>query len=249
MSHACAKWRGDIGAYVIGVLDDQERARVTRHLARCPGCRAEYDDLLPVRDWLARLAGTGAAPVPSVPMGGARAPLPWAQPANGTPLPEPRPAWLHAKRSRTRRHSLAALATLAGAAAVAGLAVIFSPSTPTYQALDRATGVQGRAQLHATPAGTRIDLTITGLPGGERCTLVAVSPGRTDIAGTWDETYDGPARVWGTSALRLGQLTALRVEMDTGKLLLRIPVGTQHPAGSAGTAPPGTQQQPADGRF
>jgi predicted anti-sigma-YlaC factor YlaD len=53
MSHGCARWRGDLGAYVIGALDREERAAMRRHLAACPACRADYEDLLPVRDWLA----------------------------------------------------------------------------------------------------------------------------------------------------------------------------------------------------
>ena len=224
MSSACAEWRGDIGGYLVGALDDHERARVTRHLARCPGCRAELDSLLPVRDWLSRLAATAPVPPTWAPLGAARAPLPGARLATAGLLPRPRLTRLHLKRPSIRRHALAALVTLAGTATAVALAVIFSPSAATYQAFDRATGVDGQAQLQATPAGTRIDLTIGGLPGGERCTLVAVSPGRTEIAGTWDTTYEGPAQVWGTSALRLGQLTALRVELNTGELLLRIPV-------------------------
>jgi anti-sigma factor RsiW len=53
MSQDCAGWRGDLGAYLIGALDAQERAAMRRHLAACPACRADYENLLPVRDWLA----------------------------------------------------------------------------------------------------------------------------------------------------------------------------------------------------
>ena len=54
MSHGCAEWRSDLGVYVIGALEEDERAAMRRHLAACPGCRADYDDFLPVRDWLTR---------------------------------------------------------------------------------------------------------------------------------------------------------------------------------------------------
>ena len=54
MRQGCATWRGDLGAYVVGALDSEERARMRRHLAACPACRTDYEDLLPVRDWLAR---------------------------------------------------------------------------------------------------------------------------------------------------------------------------------------------------
>jgi anti-sigma factor RsiW len=54
MSQGCATWRDDLGAYAIGALDSEERAAMRRHLAACPGCRTDYEDLLPVRDWLTR---------------------------------------------------------------------------------------------------------------------------------------------------------------------------------------------------
>lgn len=54
MSQGCARWRGDLGAHVIGALEGEEHAALRRHLAACPACRADYEDLLPVRDWLAR---------------------------------------------------------------------------------------------------------------------------------------------------------------------------------------------------
>lgn len=53
MSHGCERWHGDLGAYVIGALNNDECAAMERHLAACPGCRADYLYLLPVRDWLA----------------------------------------------------------------------------------------------------------------------------------------------------------------------------------------------------
>jgi anti-sigma factor RsiW len=52
MSQGCATWRGDLGAYVLGALDGEDLAAMRRHLAVCPACHADYEDLLPVRDWL-----------------------------------------------------------------------------------------------------------------------------------------------------------------------------------------------------
>jgi anti-sigma factor RsiW len=54
MNQGCNEWRGDLGAYVIGALEEDESAAMSRHLAACPGCRADHDDFLPVRDWLTR---------------------------------------------------------------------------------------------------------------------------------------------------------------------------------------------------
>jgi hypothetical protein len=74
------------------------------------------------------------------------------------------------------------------------------------------------------PTGAEIELTVAGLSAGERCVMVAVSAGGSDIAGTWNATYDGMARVAGTSAIPVGRLTALRIESGSGHLLLNIPV-------------------------
>ena len=62
MSHSCAQWRGEIGAYVVGALDGSARDGVARHLAACADCRAEYDELVPVRSWLSLLAVAAGGP-------------------------------------------------------------------------------------------------------------------------------------------------------------------------------------------
>jgi len=62
MSQACVTWRGDIGAYIVGALSPEAGARVKRHLETCTACRADYQDLVPVRDWLSRLAADGGLP-------------------------------------------------------------------------------------------------------------------------------------------------------------------------------------------
>jgi hypothetical protein len=117
---------------------------------------------------------------------------------------------------------------LAGAAAAAAVAVIAGisahPGLPVFHAADRTTGVRGQARLRATPAGTVIDLTVAGLPAQERCTLVAVSPAGRDIAGTWNADYAGTAEIAGTSAIPAGQLSVLRIESPSHRVLLSIPV-------------------------
>jgi anti-sigma factor RsiW len=69
MSHACAAWRDDIGAYILGALDPDDSARVRQHLQACAACRADYHYLLPVRDWLASLAPADAQPADHLPGG------------------------------------------------------------------------------------------------------------------------------------------------------------------------------------
>jgi putative zinc finger protein len=211
MSQSCARWRGDIGAYIVDALDSPARDRVTRHLAVCAGCRADYDELVVVRGWLDALAP------PARPRPGGLAPAP---PRRHRPVIRP------VIRPGTRRWlPVAGTAVLAAAAATVAL-LVGGPGTParTFRATDSATGVSGYAQLHATPAGTQISLTASGLPSSGRCILIAVTRGGSDIAGSWAATYRGSARIAGTTAIHVGQLTSLRIESDTGVLLLSIRV-------------------------
>jgi anti-sigma factor RsiW len=41
------RWEDATAAYLLGALDDAERAGFEEHLAGCPACRAEVDELLP----------------------------------------------------------------------------------------------------------------------------------------------------------------------------------------------------------
>jgi predicted anti-sigma-YlaC factor YlaD len=52
MSCECDRCRPDVALYVIGALEAEERAAMRWHLPTCPACRAEYEELLPVRYWL-----------------------------------------------------------------------------------------------------------------------------------------------------------------------------------------------------
>jgi hypothetical protein len=206
MSQACAAWRGDIAACLVGGLDANELARTMRHLRRCVACRTEYNELAPVRDWLDRVTEfrddrmRDAARL--------RPPGP----------PAISPAW-----SRLRR--LAAAAVIISITAAAALAVVISGPTPhTFRAVNLATDVSGQAQLRREPTGTEIGLAVAGLPPGVRCTLVAVSGTQADVAGTWSATYDGTARITGMTSIPPSRLAAVLVESAAGQLLLRIPV-------------------------
>jgi hypothetical protein len=206
MSQACAEWHGEIGAYVVGALSPAEAGRVLWHLRGCAGCRADYQDLAPVRDWLSRLDPTDGMPA--------------RQPLVRLPLEPADPP----QHQMTRRRWTVAGAAVA-AAAIAVIAVLSAhPATPGFRAFDPATKVHGQAVLRATPTGTQIDLTVSGLPAGQRCILVTVSPAGTAIAGTWTAQYSGTARITGTSAIPRSQLTALRIEAPSHRLLLSIEV-------------------------
>jgi hypothetical protein len=205
MSQACGEWRGDIGAYIVGAIEPHAAASVRRHLRACAACRSEYEDLVPVRDWLMRLR---------------RADSPAARRwlAGGPVLRLVKPV-----RARTGRRWLAVGATSVLAAAVGVFSIVGgTPANSAFQGANHATGVHGQERLQATAAGTRINLAVTGLPAHERCRLIAVSRHGTDVAATWNASYDGSARIVGTSAIPEVRLTALRVESTSHRPLLII---------------------------
>jgi anti-sigma factor RsiW len=150
MSQACAAWRGDIGAYVVGALSPQAGARVRRHLETCQACRADYQDLALVRDWLELAA------------------LPHGESSGYVPG---RPPQAPFRRGASRARWLWPAAAAAFATTVA---VIAAHLAPVFDGYVRASGASWR-QLRATRSGTQIYLTISGLSVGQRCILVAVS--------------------------------------------------------------------------
>ena len=204
MSQACARWRGDIGAYIVGALDGGASADVRRHLRACANCRSEYEELLPVRDWLTQMRGTNGTAV--------------RRKLGGPVLRAVNPV-----QERKRWRWLAAIPVAGAAAAVGVLTTVGGvPAVPAFRAADQATGVHGQARLVATPAGTRIRLAVSGLPADGRCRLVAVSRRGADVAASWSARYDGTAKIIGTTAIPERQLTALRVESASHRLLLII---------------------------
>jgi len=103
------------------------------------------------------------------------------------------------------------------------------PVRPVFRAADQATGVHAQARLQATQAGTRIALSVRGLPADERCRLLAISRGDIDVAASWSARYDGTARVIGTSAIPRRKLTALQIESAGHKRLLIIWLTSDRP--------------------
>jgi hypothetical protein len=146
--------------------------------------------------------------------------MPPRQPQGRPPLKPLRPPRQHALR-----RWLAVAGTVIAAAAIAVVTALPAhPAQRGLRAFDPGTGVRGLASLKGTPTGTQIDLALTGLPAGQRCTLVTVSPAGTAIAGTWTADNDGTAEITGATAIPLGQLTALRIETPSDRLLLSIPL-------------------------
>jgi hypothetical protein len=203
-----------LGAYLLGAVDDDERARVEAHLQGCATCRAVVDELRPVPILLGRVHVDDLEP------------------------PDP-PAHLLdrllATQIQTRRRRR--VAALAGAAAlVAGLAVGVvvvadddnaSPPSETIAltAEDPSADVTATAWLTEREWGTEVRLRLVGVPAGEWCSLIVHDrDGNTETAASWTVQYGEDVDVPGSTAEQVEQIRDLEVVTGDGTRLVTIPL-------------------------
>lgn len=202
----------DVGAYVLGVLDQAECAAFEAHLAGCDACADEIEALLPVTGML---AGLDAAEVVAA--------------HNIRPTRQRRPmagvAALHRRVAASPRHHLPALpaggrgrvavaaGVVVGLVAVAsffagsqlggggGPAVAAGPepnasasaaahslagATRRIEATDASSGVHAILSVAPAEWGSQVQLTIGGLRGPLLCDLIAIGvDGQSTVVASW----------------------------------------------------------------
>jgi len=176
----CAQIRPELGVYLLGAIAPADRARVSRHLASCPGCREE----------LAGLAGLPAL-LRAVPAATALQ-LSEERPPHPSGPPEPLLEGLIARVAavrRRRRWALAAAAAVLAAAAAAGWATQVlhgaappPPAAPGWWAaggFNAATGVRAAVRYAPQPWGTELEASVSGIPPGTRCQIWATTASGT----------------------------------------------------------------------
>jgi hypothetical protein len=217
----------DLGAYALGLLNDQDTADFEAHLATCPACAAEMATLTPVADLL-----KGLDPV--------------EEPGDAA-VPEP-PVDLLRRRAevsrRRRRWQVAAGAAACVAALGGGLAAGVATASGTappgpalagqlHMASDASTGATGTVGLVAKTWGTQVTLDLAGVHGPAECQLIAVAKdGQQKVVTGWvvpppgDGVPGHPAHllVQGGTAIPLGNLARFEVTIVDGPTLLTVPV-------------------------
>jgi predicted anti-sigma-YlaC factor YlaD len=205
-----------LGAYVLGALDPDERADLERHLHACPACRDDLAEIAGMPGLLGKLTLEDIK----------------------AELPSPPEDLYHRLAGRAdeesvrargvrRRHRLVAAAAgvvlLAGVGAGIGAWEATRPDPSSYAAT--AGRVHMTVKLTDQATGTGLDVTVSGLPAGERCRLVAVAhDGTRDIAGAWAATYTGHAWVKGSTSIPSSQLEQLLLLSATGQQLVGVRV-------------------------
>jgi hypothetical protein len=240
----------DVAAYVLGALDEPDVAAFERHLAACPRCQAELDELsgLPslldqVRDsgLLADLLSDDAPGLGDLGPGDLPD-LADFQPASSLPPPRAEDAVLRGVMvdiadARRRRRRAGWLAAAAAAVLIVGGPLITLGVTgalgggPAETIQARNGPVTARIGLNGQDYGTDVSFDLTGVQGPLNCTLNAVTKdGRTYPVSSWlvpptgygvDGSPDA-LHITGSVAIKRADLAKLEFAREGGPDILDI---------------------------
>ncbi len=205
----------DLGAYVLGSLDPEGMAAVRGHLAECPTCASEYQEIAGLRDLLDLAVVADAAEDDPLPPAIEERVL--DRFARERPAPAPRRRW----RPRIVLGLASGLAGAATAVAVLLLALGFhgGPSLrPAKYGLalhgtQTAPGARAKVALVPTESGTIVRLWVYNLPthDGDVYEVLCAGKRLTASAGTFRVDRRGYAYVILTTAVRRGEYDQIRV--------------------------------------
>ena len=221
----------DVGAYSMGLLEEQDQRAFEEHLAGCPACAAELAELSPMAALL-----KGVEPVGDGPDEG-------PDEATVTDLVRRR-----ASQQRHRRRWQAGLGAAAGIVLIGGgiglgIAAAPQPAGPAapplaltgqlHSATDLRTGAAGTVGLVTKAWGTQVTLDLSKVRGPAECELIAVSrTGERRVVMGWlvpapgDGVPGHPAHlvIRGGTSIPTNDLARVDVDVVNGRTLVSIPV-------------------------
>jgi hypothetical protein len=211
---SCEHLRTAVGAYALGALDPDEAADVRRHLETCPECAAVHDELAPLPGLLS-LAG-GAEEAVTEPLSPAfEERLLDAYARDHANAPRHRLRW---RMPRRRWLAVGAVAVAAVAAAFVGVQVAGNGDSGTaydltFRNVGAPQGTVAKAAVEGTDEGTRVKLSIRGLPPDENAVYEVLCDAEmwTATAGTFRTDAEGHAYVIVTTAMRRDEYDRIRI--------------------------------------
>jgi hypothetical protein len=195
-------------------------AEVEAHLASCPSCRAERDELAALPRLLA-LAGPDPFDATA------------ADPHDIVPDDLTLQRLLREVRRRRQRVRLAIGAAAAAGLVLVGIPVAMLATRPTTTssasiertATDPATGVSAAAAIKPSTEGSDLSMSVEGVPPGTWCTIqVVAKDGSWHKAASWQAEYNGSGQVTGSVPVPPAQIQRIEVRDDNGRLLLPMPL-------------------------
>ena len=220
----------DVGAYSMGLLEEQDKRAFEDHLAGCPACAAELAELSPMAALLRGVEPSDAA--------------------RGEPA-EAQVTELIRRRARQQRHRRRWQVALGAAAGIVligggiGVGVAASPqhagppaqgavlTGQLHSATDPGTGATGTVGLVAKAWGTQVTLDLSKVHGPADCELIAVSrTGERRVVMGWRVPAPGdgvpghPAHlvIQGGTSIPRADLARVDVDVVNGQTLVSIPV-------------------------
>jgi anti-sigma factor RsiW len=227
-----------LGAYVLGVLDQREQDAVRKHLDGCEDCRQEVGDLQEME------AALGEIP-PEMLIDG--------PPVDGDLLLQRSLREVRSERSRRdrARHTIWAAAAAVAAIAVFGGGTLIgratAPSAPVAQgpvgptpgatssavvrnasATNAGTGASMTVAVQNAAGWVRVHAAVTGVDAGEQCRLVVVSrTGQRREAGSWvvsEAAESAGTTVDGAALVAPDDVSSVLLETFAGQPLVNVPI-------------------------
>jgi hypothetical protein len=214
----------ELGAHALGLLDAAQSRAVDEHLAGCPACRREWEELRGMVDLLDDVP-------PEAFLDG---------PPDGDLVLQRALRQLRSEvgaRGRRRRFALVGAAAATVAAVLAGGVLIGRETAPPPTSVSAAPapaadavvlsgggepGVSMTATLTPAAGWVRLTASVQGLPPGARCYIVVVGrDGTREIAGSWLVAPTGGrdgVTLDGSAIVPLDQVDAVVVENDEGRV-------------------------------
>ena len=213
---SCEHLRTAVGAYALGALDPDEAAEVRRHLETCPKCAAEHDALAPRPGLLSLASGAEeAVEKPLSPAFEERLLDAFARDHHASPPRRRRRTW---RLPRRRRLAAGAVGLAAAAAAFVGVQVAGDGGSGTaydltFRNVGAPQGTVAKAAVESTDEGTRVKLSIRGLPPDDDAVYEVLCDAEmwTATAGTFRTDAQGHAYVIVTTAMRRDEYDQIRI--------------------------------------
>ncbi|MBU2665382.1 zf-HC2 domain-containing protein [Actinoplanes bogorensis] len=223
-----------LGAYVLGVLEPDERAGVQTHLDGCEQCRKEVGELREMEAALGELPPEALIDGP---------------PVDGELLLQRTLKQVRGERTRGERQRQAVWLSAAAVVAVAvlGGGVLLgrgtAPSEPvaggevvptvgsdvrTGSATDSGTGATMTVALSPAAGWVRVHAAVSGIAAGEQCRLIVVAKdGSRREAGSWlvsEKAATEGGTVDGSALVAPADVASVQVETFAGRPLVTVPV-------------------------